>query len=841
MINLTKFFPWLSIRTKLTIAFVGLCTIPVSLVGIYGLVSNVRTTERTAFADLTHDVGSIREKTVAFLTNVDTDLQTLQNSPLFRQYIRAVEEPSFDADQHQLLARLTPELLAFVTTKGIYYKLRIVRDGGDELFRVEEVPNGRAERAFRIVPQSELRTAREAYYFLLVQHLQAGQIIFAPAELVRATNERVPVISFAMPIMTRHGRAGILIADVFASDLFRFFSPSREFGREGSVVLVDSAGHYLFHSQKKSAWNQLLASREEDNVLHDYPSPIAAQLLSGQDGILDAMDIILWHGPLFSAVDLAGSQEPVFRIAQPLYIFESVPKGVILRPVYSLAWTFAAFLAIFLVVATGLGLLATQHFTTAIAEVQRGANIISGGNYRHRLRIETRDEIEVLAEQFNEMAASLEQHEAEIMQHRAKLEQMVEQRTEELAEEKSKLQAILDNVPNAFVLLDRDLRIQTASAAFSRFSGTNGEGVRGRDWRALYCRGGSCEECVCEAALATGASRGHIDHLVGPGGADRYIEHIAIPLREDGEISSVLEIITDVSERKRLEQNLIRTEKLAAAGEMSAFIAHEFRNALTSIKMILQLQRESDRLNRADRKSLDVALNSLSHMEGIVSELLNFSRSSPVELRDENLRTIIDDSIAFVQVQMESNNIELRKAIENSLPSVPLDSSRWKEALSNLLLNAIQAIESKESRDAHEMIFVGAHQLVLQGPVSDFGVVGLESGEQEKPLRFADSEVVLGSGTSCISVEITDTGAGIDYPNLRRMFDPFFTTKANGTGLGLPLVKRTVSAHGGVISVRSVKGKGTTFTILLPVRRNGEGSGADPAGERGRTRKESNR
>ncbi|OYV84978.1 MAG: hypothetical protein B7Z63_06140, partial [Ignavibacteriae bacterium 37-53-5] len=290
---------------------------------------------------------------------------------------------------------------------------------------------------------------------------------------------------------------------------------------------------------------------------------------------------------------------------------------------------------------------------------------------------------------------------------------------------------------------------------------------------------------------------------------------------ENGTIASLLEIITDVTERKRLEQNLVRSEKLAAAGEMAAFIAHEFRNALTSIKMILQLQRESEHLARADKRSLDVALSSLSHMESIVSELLNFSRPSPLEIHEGNLSTIIEESIAFVRLQLESNHIRLRKSIDASLPIIQVDSSRWKEAVTNLLLNAIQAIDSKEDRGSHEEIALSARQIILQQSVGDLGVAGGDGDESQTTTNFGGSEVVLAKGMTCISLEISDSGTGIEYTNLRRIFDPFFTTKANGTGLGLPLVKRTVSAHGGVITVKSARGKGTTLSILLPVGRNG--------------------
>jgi PAS domain S-box-containing protein len=476
---------------------------------------------------------------------------------------------------------------------------------------------------------------------------------------------------------------------------------------------------------------------------------------------------------------------------------------------------------LFLALAFGLGILATQQFARPIATVQQGAEIIADGNYSHRLHIDTGDEIEKLAEQFNSMAASLERHEQEIQLHRTKLEEMVQERTQELTEEKTKLQALLDNVPSAFVLLDKHCHIQTASAAFAAITGKNLRDVEGQDCHPIFCQGGFCQQCVCERVLVSGEIESHVDNIPGRNGEDRFIEHIAVPKKEDGEVTSILEIITDVTERKRLERNLIRTEKLTAAGEISAIIAHEFRNALTSIKMILQLQQESKRRTTPERRSLAVALSSLSHLENVVSELLNFARPSPMVFEPAHLKTIIDESLAFIAPRIAGHNIRLKNSVPASLPAMMLDKSRWKEAIINLFLNALQAIESKSAHPSAESIAVTAKRATLRKTLRDQAFIEPSLPDNEGGTFYGNGEIVLPRGTRVLLVAISDTGPGISQKNIHRIFDPFFTTKTNGTGLGLPMVKRTVNEHRGIIEAKSKSRRGTTFNIYIPMRMGG--------------------
>ncbi|MBI4534939.1 MAG: PAS domain-containing protein [Ignavibacteriae bacterium] len=813
MMNLNKIFPWLSIRSKLIIAFTGLSIVPVALVGVHSIFSNVRMMEEIAFENLTHDVHTIREKTSNFLATVESDLRLLKNSSSLQRLVHAYENAR-NPHTRDLIRQLYSDLLSFAKTKGIYYQIRIVSEEGDELFRVEDSIAAASTHSYRIVDSSEFRQARETYYFLLARNLKPDEIAFAPAELVDPHHERGPVISFVLPLFGAEKRTGILIANVYAKDLFGVIESGRHLSVTGRVVLVSDEGYYLYHSEKKKDWNKLLASREEDNLRRDYPKEIVATLLSGNEGtVSEGIDEIISFAPLFSTHGaIAGGASPGFTV--PLYVFESISKDVILGPAKSFTWKFAGALLLFLATAIGLGLLATQQFTKPISALQRGAEIIAKGNYGHRLQVETHDEIEKLAFQFNLMAASLESHEREIEHHRTRLEEMVRLRTRELTEEKSKLQAILDNVPSAFVLLDREFRIQTASAAFTAVTRFDLDEVRGKDCQVVFCGSGFCQHCVCREAVQTGSIVSHVDRTGDGSGGERFIEHIAVPMKEDGQITSILEIITDITKRKRLEQHIIQTEKLMAAGEMSAIIAHGFRNALTSIKMILQLQSESKRLNRTSRKSLSVALDSIYHMERVVTELLSFARPSPMGFRLEHLNRIIDEGIAFVQPHLGSHHIVLTKELDSKLPTMLLDGPHLREAVVNVLLNAVQAFGSRTTKSGNRRISVITRRIRMRKTLRDFAY----TESSESPSSEGGREIVLGKGTPCALIEISDTGPGIDRNVLSRIFDPFFTTKANGTGLGLPMVRRTVNAHGGIVTVSSGRGKGTAFRIVLPRR-----------------------
>lgn len=806
MVKLNRIFPWLSIRNKLLIAFAGLSILPLTLVGIYNILSTERLMRRVAFQELTGEVHTIREKTENLLDDISSDLRVIQNSSSMETWMQR-RSSSVGAAQSTGLTQIGNEILSFAKTKEIYYQFRLIDESGDELLRVECDNPSDSTRTFRIVAPPELGEGRARYYFLLIDKLGRNQIAFAPAEVAHRGVERIPVISFALPLLEHGRRLGILVANVFEKNLLDVIETKRHADPERKVVLVTGDGHYLYHSEKKRDWNRLLASREEDNLERDYASTVAASILSGREGTLtEGTKEIISYAPLFETTPITGSAAKSLSFSVPITVFVSVSESAVMGPARSYTMTLFGFLVVFLCCAIGLGLLATRQFTTPISQLQRGAEIIAEGHYEHRLNVETHDEIERLAAQFNRMAASLQAHDQELRAHRMHLEDMVLLRTKELLEEKTKLQLLLDNVPSAFVLLDRNFRILTVSAAFTRVTGLPSDGAIGKQYSEVDEAGGS----MWASAFSNGAIESRTRQVRHPVSRDRLLEYIAVPMKEENVIAALLLIITDITERKRLEQRMVQTEKLVAAAEMSSMIAHEFRNALTSVKMIIQLFGESGHFSRPERKSLGVVLDSIRHMERIVTELLSFARPKPLQFKPTNVNRVLRDSIDFIRPHLKRKNISLASSLDANVGEHLLDESLLKEAIINVLLNGIQAIEANGRVAKRGRVAATSKCVRLPAPLTG----GVYRGSADKA---SDPGITLPRHAECVQIEISDNGCGIADDHLEKIFDPFYTTKTNGTGLGLPMVQRTVAAHGGVLQVESTVHKGTTFSIYLPI------------------------
>ncbi len=803
--------PRFSIRAKLIIAFVGLSILPMVLASLYGLNVNVRTMENIALGDLTHDVATIRSRTANFMAGVEGDMRVILNSSALQEWVRSGGGDSSPRNDRRLGA-VADELLAFAGTRGFYYQIRLVDADQDELLRVQCDDVIDSASHFAMVPSGRLGHGGGAWYTLFAGSLSPGAIAFHPVELTYGETGRLPAISFAAPLFDRGRRKGILIANVFAGRLFRELESRRSNGIEPAVILVGGDGHYIYDSREQNDWNRLIAQREEDNLQKDYGPSVAGRILSGAEGVIaEGTDAMIAYAPLILPQTPGVRQPAGVGVSSSLYVFESVPRSILTRDARAAATTYALFLVAFLACGVGLGLMATRQFTRPIFEVRRGAEVISRGNYRHRLDVKTGDEIEELAGQFNRMASSLEEHEREIQQHRYRLEEMVEDRTRELEEGKGRLQAILDNVPSAFVMLDPSGRIRTASAAFTSITGRPLAEVQNMEIGAVLGRAGFCTHPPPGQGVRPPAVESHLDGPLEQHGSERYFEHVTVPITEGGTLTSIVQIITDVTKRKLLEEHLIHSEKLMATGEMAAIIAHGFRNSLTSIKMILQLQQESKRLGPGNRRSVRVALDSIQRMETVVQELLNFARPSPMEFSPVDLNALVEESLLLITPRLREHGVALSRRLDPLIPPMTLDSAHVREAVVNVLLNALQAVEGRTRKSPKGRITVLTKHLHLSKTLRD-----LRSPAGDGGAAAPGGEILLPKGCACALLSVTDNGAGMDRAILRRIFDPFFTTKTNGTGLGLPMVKRTVNAHGGIVTVKSTKGKGTTFEILLP-------------------------
>ena len=246
-------------------------------------------------------------------------------------------------------------------------------------------------------------------------------------------------------------------------------------------------------------------------------------------------------------------------------------------------------------------------------------------------------------------------------------------------------------------------------------------------------------------------------------------------------------ILRDVAERKRLEEQLRQTERIAELGTLASGMAHEIGTPMNVILGRAEfLQRKTKDPDTA--KGLQTIVDQVERITRIMNQLLTFARRRPIDRRPTNLNKVVEDTLEMVREQFKRHRIELKTDLAAALPLVEADPDQVGQVILNLAINALHAI-----------------------------------GE-EGTLRVGTSvaAVLDGSGgvpTDMVELSVSDSGHGIAPEDLDKIFNPFFTTKeaGKGTGLGLTVVHGIVQEHGGQIKVESETQKGTTFRILLPI------------------------
>lgn len=244
-------------------------------------------------------------------------------------------------------------------------------------------------------------------------------------------------------------------------------------------------------------------------------------------------------------------------------------------------------------------------------------------------------------------------------------------------------------------------------------------------------------------------------------------------------------LLRSVSRFPGLESTLRRLDRLASLGTLSASMAHEIKNALVAVRTFIDLLLEKNQ----DAELAEVVRREMGRMDLIVSHMLKFAAPPQPAFQSVRLHDVLDHALRLAQHRFANKTITFQREFNASPDVFSGDDRQLEQAFVNLLFNAVDAIGPEGTLTVRTDVATGN------------GALELREGRGNRYLRL----------------RITDTGIGIAPEDLPRVFEPFFTTKANGTGLGLAVTRRIIEEHNGSIQVESESGKGTTFTILLPL------------------------
>jgi two-component system nitrogen regulation sensor histidine kinase GlnL len=352
------------------------------------------------------------------------------------------------------------------------------------------------------------------------------------------------------------------------------------------------------------------------------------------------------------------------------------------------------------------------------------------------------------------------------------------------------LKDVLAAIPSGVIVVDRQGRIVLFNKAAEAITGFGACEVEGRGYGEILGKGVPRKHTPLYT-LATGSCLAQEEKTMVARSGEEVPVSSSTGLIGGDRMAGAIEVIVDLRKMKTLEQEVERIRTLAAAGELAAVVAHEIRNPLGGIKGFASLLERDLRSSPGPLALLERIKAGIESLEGIVDDLLEAGKSTKLEFHNTELSS---DVLRVVEMcKMAAMGEGKRIEFDVSTPDPPVycrvDSARIKQALANLIRNAIEAAGDGGRVTVELRIGVGKHREAPDDP---------------------------GTWGDYLSIEVTDTGAGIPAGETEKVFAPFFTTKSGGTGLGLPTVRRIVGLHGGEVEYSSPDSGGSTFTMTIP-------------------------
>ncbi len=395
------------------------------------------------------------------------------------------------------------------------------------------------------------------------------------------------------------------------------------------------------------------------------------------------------------------------------------------------------------------------------------------GEFYNIVPVHANDEIGGLFTEFNEMSRALKERE------------------ENLAEEKERLGVTLRSIGDAVIVTDVGGTITLINKVAEQLAGWPAEEAIGRPLAEVFhiVNEKTRERCdhPVDKVLSSGLVCGLSNHtaLIRKDGREIAIEDSAAPIRDrNSRIIGIVLVFRDTTEKRRMEEEMLKAEKLQSVGVLAGGLAHDFNNLLTAVLGNISMAKMYvDNRSKAYAR-LDEAESASRRATDLTYQLLTFSRGGAPIKKTASIGEIIREAANFT---LSGTNVASHFNIAEQVWPVDVDAGQMSQVFNNLILNSVQAMPNGGA------VFISVENVSLP----------------------ENSVATLPEG-SYVRVTVQDTGPGIPEEDLTKIFDPYFTTKEHGSGLGLASVYSIVKRHDGHVTVESKPGHGTTFRIYMP-------------------------
>ena len=360
-------------------------------------------------------------------------------------------------------------------------------------------------------------------------------------------------------------------------------------------------------------------------------------------------------------------------------------------------------------------------------------------------------------------------------------------RVDQLGAQGETLQKVFDGISDPILMLNGDMSIVMLNrAARSYYRMDRHDEVMGRAcYEVTHGRSAPCDGCRVPEHLSKSDRESFSFERRGLFDPDLLEQVVVYPVREgmEEEAATILRI-TDITEKREVDRQLIRADRLASLGQLSGGIAHEIRSPLSGIRLFVDVLCDEEKFERTEHE-LDVfhdIAHNVKRIDDIIKRVLAFARDTKIETREMDINRLIHETLNLWYVALKNGEIHLELSLAEGLFKVFGDAVGVQQVVNNLVQNAVQAMDGG-------------------------GLLRITTGNETSSYH---------KNRNIVTIRVRDTGPGIAPEDREKIFNPFFTTKPRGTGLGLSISHQIIERQGGLLSFESHPGHETTFTVELP-------------------------